>query len=233
MTAVILEKPSIHNLSNSKHQNGFKIRNFVSIGIPLPPGIVKIFQNGYISINIKITTQEKYFQISHCYEVVSVPSAMIPLSPSIFYDDSGNPILSSCYPYYNFYSFRPPSSLVDDYNVNQQLSLDSAIYNVPLSDLYQLYNLIENNMPNLPTNMELSMMQDLAKAIQDEKARQYLNPYQYKLDPQSNPSVSCKPASLISFQYHSHRDCDVFIVSFGPTDGLYAFGFTTCLRIHA
>lgn len=136
-----------------------------------------------------------YFQAVQChhhisYSSSSMQSTTLPVSRSIFYNDDGSSILSKVYPYYSFYSFRPSQKLVDDYDQNQQLALYSSMYNVPLSDLYQLENIIDNNLPLLPSDLETSMLQDLCKVIQNEKIRDYTNPFQDKLNPSSNPSVS-------------------------------------------
>ncbi|XP_065213915.1 uncharacterized protein LOC135841055 [Planococcus citri] len=130
---------------------------------------------------------------------------MIPSTPSeislyrdMFYDKDGHCILTSNYPYYSYFDYYPSSKLTSDYEFNKKLGLYSAIYDTPLSNLYQMYDIIENNMPNLPRDQQLNMLQDLAKSYQDEKIRDAVNPYQYKLNPSAYPN-SLTMAQLMGY----------------------------------
>lgn len=96
--------------------------------------------------------------------------------PLNYFDNSGLPLASMNYPYYNPFGHSFSPDLLSDYDVNRQLAAYSYNYNIPSTVLYNMYNLLHSLAPNTPAQNDLNMIQSIAEAYQAERLG-YVNNY--------------------------------------------------------
>lgn len=100
-----------------------------------------------------------------------------------YYDVNGNRLHSSWYPFYSS-NYNIPTDLMNNVTVNEYIRYLNNTYSIPMTDLNQMYSLIDSSIPTVTTNLEFHMLEDLTTYYQREKLNLMPTLHDYSLKSQ-------------------------------------------------